>query len=271
MIRLPQVDASQRWAGNGKAEAARSRILDVGWLIDTERTQFIWSPPRRFTRERPERRHAKSLTQCPAMVDHEARLYEILCPVDAQIGFRYDDQKRPALINLLGDQSPIRSKHLNQMVSIVDPREWAHPNRPVIQFITPYVFIADETCYVNQLPPFGFYRRDPLPGLMVGGRLPIDIWPRHLMWAFEWYETDKPLVLRRGEPWWYARFEATDPSRPVRMVEAEMTPELKEFMQGLSGVTNYVSQTFQLFSVARERRPAKLLVEKKARREAPAA
>lgn len=262
MIRLPQIEATSRWAGRAQAEPARPRILDVGWLLDTESAQFIWSAPRRVTRERPERRHAKSLTQCPALVDHEARLFEILCPVDVQIGFKYDENKRPVLINLAGDQSAIRSKHLNQMVAIVDRKEWAHPNRPVIQFITPYVFVADETCWLNQLPPFNHYRRDPLPGLFVGGRLPIDIWPRHLMWAFEWWETDKPLVLRRGEPWWYARFETTDPARPVRLVEAVMTPELREHMKGLSGVTNYVNQTFQLFQTARERRPSKLLVEK---------
>jgi hypothetical protein len=262
MIRLPQIEAASRWAGKARLEESRPRLLEVGWLLDREGAGFVWAAPRRLVRERPERRHAKSLTQCPAVVDHEARLFEIPCPVDVQLGFRFDENERPALVNLAGDQSPIRSRHLNQMIAIVGRKEWANPNRPVIQFLTPYVFLADEPCWLTQLPPFNHYRPDPWPGLFVGGRLPIDVWPRPLMWAFEWWETAKPLVLRRGEPWWYARFEAADPARPVRLVEATMTPELREYMQGLSGVTNYVNQTFQLFATARERRPTKLLVPK---------
>jgi hypothetical protein len=261
-LRPAALESGPRWVAKTRETAAANRITTVGWLLDTTSAGFIWNAPRRVMRDRPERRHAKSLTQCPAIVDADARLFEITAPVDVQIGFKFDENNKPVLINLAGDQSSIRGKHLNQMVAIVDRREWSNPNRPVIQFITPFVFIADEPVYLNQLPPYNYYRRDPMPGLLVPGRLPIDIWPRHLMWAFEWWEIDKPLVLRRGEPWWYARFETTDPARPVRLVEATMTPELREYMQGVSGVTNYVSQTYQLFSTARERRPAKLLVEK---------
>jgi hypothetical protein len=257
-----QLDNAARWVARNRQAAGETRITTVGWLLDTTSAAFIWSPPRRVMRERPDHRHAKSLTQCPAIVDADARLFEILSPVDVHIGFKLDESQRPVLINLAGDQSPIRGKHLNQMVTIVNRREWSNPSRPVIQFITPFVFVADEPVYLNQLPPYNHYRRDALPGLMVPGRLPIDIWPRHLMWAFEWHEPDKPLVLRRGEPWWYARFESTDPARPVRLIEAQMTPELREYMQGISSVTNYVGQTYSLFATARARRPSRLLVEK---------
>jgi hypothetical protein len=104
--------------------------------------------------------------------------------------------------------------------------------------------------------------RDPWPGLMIGGRFPIDVWPRHLMWAFEWHDLDRELVLTRGAPWFYAMFETADPSRHVRLVEAERTAELKAYMAGLKGVTNYVNRTFSLFATARARRPRKLLVRK---------
>ena len=72
----------------------------------------------------------------------------------------------------------------------------------------------------------------------------------------------RDLILRRGEPWFYVRFETEDPSRPVRLIEAEMTPQLKEYVGGLNAVTNYVNRTFSLFSTARERRPKRLLVAK---------
>jgi hypothetical protein len=59
------------------------------------------------------------------------------------------------------------------------------------------------------------------------------------------------------------RFETEDPSRPVRLIEAERTPELSAYMEGLAGVTNYVRRTYSLFATARERRPSRLLVRRK--------
>ena len=123
----------------------------------------------------------------------------------------------------------------------------------------PYYFIADEVCWMNQLPPYLTYRDPPWPGTMVGGRLPVHIWPRVMMWAFEWYDQSKPLQLKRGEPWFLLRFETSDPRRQVRLVEAEWTPELEEFSKGAAAVTNYQRRTWSLFKVAARRRPEKLI------------
>jgi hypothetical protein len=157
----------------------------------------------------------------------------------------------------------IRGKHLGKMVTMVQRKEWRHPDRPVIQLSTPYLFLADKTVYMTQLPPLASYRKQSWPGVFIGGRLPIHVWPRQMMWAFEWYDISQDLVISRGEPWFYVRFETEDPSHPVRLVEAEMTPQLREYVNGLSAVTNYVNRTFSLFSTARERRPQTLLVRKR--------
>jgi hypothetical protein len=44
-----------------------------------------------------------------------------------------------------------------------------------------------------------------------------------------------------------------------------MTPELKEYLQGIDGVTNYVNQTFSLYGRAMERRPQRLLQQAEVR------
>ena len=243
--------------------ASGSRAVEVGWLLNTDKATFIWDEPRRIRRDEPAPSHAKAVNYCPAVLDHEARMFEVPCPIDATLRFRYDANKEPRLINADGERSGIRGKHLGQMTAIVSRREWRHPDRPLIQVITPYVFLADEPVYMTQMPPISHYNPNPWPGAMVGGRLPIHIWPRGMMWAFEWFDISKDLVLRRGEPWFYVRFEAHDPTRPVRMVEAEMTPQLKEYMNGIGAVANYVNRTFSLFKTAQSRRPEKLLVRKK--------
>jgi hypothetical protein len=82
------------------------------------------------------------------------------------------------------------------------------------------------------------------------------------MWAFEWHEPEKDIVLRRGEPLFYCQFESQNPERPVQVVEAERTPELAKYMEQIGGVVNYVNQTFSLFKAAEALRPAKLLTAK---------
>ena len=78
------------------------------------------------------------------------------------------------------------------------------------------------------------------------------------MWAFEWHDTSRDIVLRRGEPLFYVQFEAEGPERAVQLVEAERTPELAAYLEKLSGVVNYVNQTFSLFKAAEAVRPARL-------------
>lgn len=247
----------------GREVALPARVAEIGWLLDTSTAGFIWEAPRKMAKEPPSGSHAKSVRYCPAVIDHDARLFEIVSPIDLHLRLGVDEAtKAPRLINAAGEQSSIRGKHLGQMLTLVSPKEWRHPQRPIVQMITPYVFVTDEPAYINQLPPFNHYRDPALPGLLIGGRFPVDVWPRQLMWAFEWHDPRKEIVIKRGEPLFYARFETMDPSRPIRLVEAEMTPSLREYMNGMSGVTNYVSRTFSLFETARSRRPKTLLTKK---------
>ena len=71
-------------------------------------------------------------------------------------------------------------------------------------------------------------------------------------------------MLNRGDPWFNVRFVTHDPSRPVRVFEAEMTPKLCEHIKGRSAVANYVKGTFSLFKTADARRPPTLLKRKRA-------
>jgi len=139
--------------------------------------------------------------------------------------------------------------------------QWRHPERPIFQIKTPYTFVSDDPVYVTQMPPFLHYQSQPWPGLVIGGRMPAHIWPRPLSWAFEWYDVEKELVLRRGQPWFSVRFETGEASQHVRLVEAEVTPELKDYLAGINGVVHYVNGTFSLFNTALRRRPKRLFTQ----------
>lgn len=234
----------------------------VGWFLTEQKNAVLYDPPERVSSRRPNRSHSKSASRCPAVIQLESRYFVVKCPFDLHLGFRRDENGKPCITNLAGSESTIRSKKLGQVVTLVAESEWRNPDCPTIQLSLPYCFIADETVFLTQLSPFLHYRTKPLPGTIFGGRFPLNIWPRPLMWAFEWHEPEKEIVLKRGDPLFYCHFETMDPSRAVQLVAAELTPELQLYLDQIGGVVNYVNQTFGLFKAAEALRPRRLLVRK---------
>ncbi|UFS66167.1 hypothetical protein LO749_06290 [Paracoccus denitrificans] len=246
-------------------EDPRSGPITVGWLRATDKGGVLFEPPERVSFRDTNRASAKSASRCPAVIALEARYFMIKCPFDLHIGFDRDEQGRARLINRAGAAGAVRSGRMSDVLMLVSEAEWRYPDRPTIQMKLPYIFIADEPVYMTQLDSFAHYRRRPLPGTIFGGRFPINIWPRQLMWAFEWHETDKDLILKRGEPLFYVQLEGDGPERPLQLVEAERTPELQSYIDHVSGVVNFANQTFSLFRAAEAARPARLLVAKQRR------
>jgi len=240
----------------------KSGPIQVGWFLTSDKGAVIFDPPQRLTSRQTNTGHAKSASRCPGVIQMESRYFVINCPYDLHIGFGRNNEGRAVLINRAGPSSSLRRNKISSVITLVNEEEWRYPDRPTVQVMLPYCFIADETLYLTQLGTFAHYRPDPLPGTIFGGRFPINIWPRPLMWAFEWHDTKKDLVLRRGEPLFYCQFEGSGPERPIQMVEAAFTPELEAYVEKLSGVANYVNQTFSLFKAAEKMRPARLLTPK---------
>lgn len=243
-------------------DGPHSGPVRVGWLLNEDRGGVIYGAPTRLRSAATGKRHAKSAARCPAILNLESRYCEVACPFDLHLAFVRSKDGKPGLRNLLGGRSPVRANKLAALLNVVEESEWRHADRPTIQLRLPYVFIADEPVYMSQVAPFMHYRADPWPGTIFGGRFPIDVWPRPLMWAFEWHDTGKELRLSRGEPLFYCQFETAPQDRPIQLVEAARTPELEEYLGHISGAVNFVNQSFSLFRTAQERRPKKLVVRK---------
>jgi hypothetical protein len=246
---------------NTEPKAAGARSYTVGWLLQTERTSIIWDAPKQMRSDTAKNPIAKSVAQCPAVLDFDRRYFVITSPIDLHMRLSVTNGELN-ITNMLFDKSPIRPSALQQMVVFQPQPEWRHPDRPVLQMMTSYVFVSDDPVYINQYPPFLHYSATSRPGVQINGRFPIDIWPRALQWAFEWHDMSKDLILKRGEPLFYVQFEGPDPSASVRLIEAKRTPELTSHIESITGVTEWVSQTYSLFKNARERRPARLLYPK---------
>ena len=250
---------------NTQDDTRKSGPVTVGWFLNQRKAGIVYYPPERVRSVEVNRNHAKSASRCPAVINLESRYFMIRCPFDLHLGFTRDKDGRPALRNLNGEKSPIRGKKLGEKISLTSEQEWRHDGVPTLQLQLPYVFISDEPVYMSQVAPFMHHSRDPLPGTIFGGRFPINVWPRPLMWAFEWHDTDTPIKINRGDPLFYATFETMPQDRSVAMVETEVTPELDDYMELISGAVNYVNQTFSLFEAAEARRPETLITPVKKR------
>ncbi len=233
--------------------------VPVGWFLNDRKGGIVFFPPERVRSADMNKSHAKSASRCPAVINLESRYFLIRCPYDLNLGFARDKDGKAVLRNLNGDRSAIRSNKLREKIHVTPEHEWRYPGIPTLQLSLPYVFIADEPVYMSQVSPFMHYMPNPLPGTIFGGRFPINVWPRPLMWAFEWHDTEKPLKINRGDPLFYATFETLPQDRSVSLSEVEVTPELSDYMELISGAVNYVNQTFSLFEAAEAQRPARLV------------
>lgn len=252
--------------GQGARNAERSgakRTVTVGWLVRAQQTSVIFAPPKLFSRDDPKAGSAKSVQNCPAAIDFDRRHFVIPAPIDVKLHFSRQANGQLSLQDADGDQSAISQNGLQQLLKLHPQNEWRHPERPLIQFLSPYIFIADDPCYIVQTAPYLHYFSEPRPGVQMGGRFPIHIWPRPVSWGFEWHDVSRPLILKRGEPWFYVRFETENPSARVRLVEQEATPELEKYISDISDVSKFVSRTYSLFSEAQRLRPAQLVSAKK--------
>lgn len=248
---------------DAKPEPVRSGTVQVGWLLSEAKSGVVYPAPERVRSVEMNKNHAKSASRCPAIIDMESRHFSVAVPFDLHLRFARDKTGKPGLRNMLGDKSPVRGAVLQKILNVTAEHEWRYADRPTVQISLPYIFVADEPTYMTQLDAFMHYRKTPLPGTIFGGRFPIDVWPRQLMWAFEWHDTSQDLILRRGEPWFYVKFETTPQNRPISLVEAERTDALSDYMAHISAAVNYVNQSFSLFKEAAKVRPKVLLTPKK--------
>lgn len=184
----------------------------------------------------------------------------IRSPYDLHIGFERDAKASGAGEPRRAASGALEIK-LRQILHLVNEREWRYPDRPTVQLSLPYCFVCEETCYITQLD-LAHYRKDPLPGTIFGGRFPIHAWVRPLMWAFEWHDTGKDLIVKRGDPLFYCQFEADGPDRAIQLVASSAPPRSRP-LKMMTGVSGLVNQTFSLFRAAEAARPENLLVPRR--------
>ena len=103
---------------NSHAAAA----ADIGWLIDPEwEAGFIWDAPRKLSRPEARTNHSKGVSICPAINDHEARLVELVSPIDIHLRLGRSPRiyaAQAAVFNVVVDGKNPKRGHVGQRQAV---------------------------------------------------------------------------------------------------------------------------------------------------------
>lgn len=235
--------------------------IDVGWYIEEPAGTFVFPAPEPLFKSRSKALSNRAVQACPAVNELERDYFVLTAPFDIRL--RCTKNKESYDLHVVTQGTRIDDDLIPKFVFLMQPQHWRDSSTPVIQLRLPYFFLSDEPCFMTMLAPYMSQSILKWPGIMVGGRLPIHIWPRILNWGFEWIDLDQDLRIRRGQPLCYVYFETGSLQNKVNLFELENTEKLQEFRKGISSTPKYMSNTFSLFETAMKRRPKKLLVKKK--------
>jgi len=234
--------------------------VDVGWYIEEPQGKFVFPKPEPLFKRRGKALSNRAVQACPAINELERDYFVLTCPFDIRLRCVRNNDTYD--LHVVEDGTRIDDDLISKFVFLMQPNFWRRSGVPVIQIKVPYFFLCDSPCYMTMLAP---YMSEPMvkwPGLFIGGRLPISIWPRILNWAFEWSDLSQDLILRRGQPFCYLYFETENLRTKVNLSEIEYTKELDEYRKGIASTPKFMSNTFSLFETAIERRPKQLVVKK---------
>lgn len=230
----------------------------IGYCLGQAEGGFAFQAPRSVFSTRSKPLGKRAIQNCPAVNGLERQLIEIPSPVSIRMVLTMTDDGPEIDIDPVG--TFVEEEKIGEIISLEPQERWRVANRPVLQIRLPFFFVTDEAAMMSLLPPFLAPAMRKWPGTMVASRFPLTIWPRDLVWAFEWDRPGEELVLRQGEPIAYALCEFDNPNKRPELVEAALTETLAEWREGMEGLDNFVEDVEEIWRGAPARRPARLLV-----------
>lgn len=240
------------------------KTVTVGWLLCEDISSVVFFPPERLTwPEIPRGASAGDIARCPGIRDLTSQLWVVRSPFTFRIRAHHFDPGKGLTYRCEPCEKGLSERVLAHLLPVMPVSTWETPERPLLQLRLPYVFLSDHSVYIEQLPAFMSEVHARFPGTVYGGRFPIDLWPRRINFAFHWVDLTREIFIQRGDPLFYVRFQPRLRDQKVRVVEAERTSEVRQFMDAVKDVTAYTDKTFTLFARAAEMRPPRLVKERR--------
>lgn len=250
-------------------------MVTIGWLNtnDSDRLQsydgMAMSPyltydpePYKRTPGHKEKSYKKWFTVCPANVQYNRNLFVIRAPLSVSLEVKELDKQKGIWdcmpLNNNWTMTPEALARYVMFEGMPDAR--SDLDKPILQVRTPYVFYADQPVTLQLLPVTNSIFQPP--GITICGEFDIHAWQRPVQWGFEWWDTNKPLIIKRGDPLYYIKFIVNnDPTEKVKLVRLKANDNTIKPILKANNVAHFASKTFDLFDIARKWRAPKYVTK----------
>jgi len=92
--------------------------------------------PRQYQRNAPKPASTKAVGFCPAVLDYEARIFEVPCPFDLHLRLARDAEGNLQLQYPRPNESTSNPQYVSRLIVASNPSEWREPSKPVLQITT---------------------------------------------------------------------------------------------------------------------------------------
>lgn len=230
----------------------------IGWCHAVDEGSAAFPSPERLVLEKdlsPEKRGPLS---CPAVRSAAIGLYLVRSPFSLRL--RFSRSEEAVSLTPIYPETTLGQNRLAEFLRLEPSNIWRSRDFPVIQFPSPYLFVADEPIDVEQCLPF-LADNTKFNWRLIPGRFNIHGWHRPLNWAIEWDTTSGDLFIKQGEPLYYIKFYDVAGARidSPKLVKVPLTDEIKKSLISAIGVSGIQRGTSKLIHQASKNRTGKLV------------
>lgn len=213
----------------------------IGWCFDKDEGVAVYKEPVPVSKLIISQKDntGKGVSHCPATNDFNSRTFTILSPYTFRI--------RAQTVNKQLDFFPVypdteASEQVIKNDIRFQPRTlWRDAKYPILQLTLPYVFFSNESVYINQIEPNRFTGEKNWS--LIQGRFDISRWQRPINWAIEWTNTNRDILIKKGDPLCQIIFETLCPENSISLIKVERNDELQRAIKRTLGVTSKIKNT----------------------------
>lgn len=170
-------------------------------------------------------RKGTKILKCPAFLDYYKNTYLIKAPID--LTFK------------------ISGSHINcQNLYPQDYLEKIFTNRyqpenlySTVSLSWYYMFYSDKSVMIEVIPPVWHKNKLQNNINVIGATFDISKWYRPLEFAFEIIDDTQPIVIKRGDPLYYVKFNTLD---KVKLDRQESTKKIEELIIMCTQLKDYI-------------------------------
>ena len=147
-------------------------MINIGWCWTGSIPELLVVEPERFKTPKIVNKdyNKRGVIDCPSYQGFYSNLFLLKSPVS------FTATPKDGAVEISSDE--VDTQQLQNLVTLHQPNEMYDTSKPMFQFNLNYLFVADDPCLMEILPPF--MHMDKFPGEVIGGSYNIHSWIRSI-------------------------------------------------------------------------------------------